>query len=527
MKKLFVLLLVAALLLPCMSGLAEADKVVEWDVLMPWSETNYALLDGDITQNEVIKEYVRRYQETYGVEVKLNFNVLSTTEVYDKFPLLVAGGEIGDMIWWNCNNSTYPGAPDTLYDDGLCVDVTDMLPEYAPKFMAMLESTPDYYQAQYYTPKGRLALFGSEFDEMNPETGEVELLTMVGPVLPTYMLEESGMTKDDINTFDDLTELLRRLKDNGVEIPLHGIFDSWMMNWYYSGFGAAQSWYLPNGGDKVEWGPLTPEWREAVEQLHAWYEEGLFNRDFTNFTYALAASGALTNQIGVLGSDIRIADIYAAQNEGKTVTALHMPRTTERYNDDIVTGCMGGAGYVIKYYATFFSVNCNDLEEAIRFVDFRYDDEISLLALFGFEGVSFEYDEQGKPVYTAAFKADPSMDAKYTAEFLSGKYMTDKYRNAMKGEIYDETVFGEWSAPGMQDCFLPENLFSRTVEEQDIYNKYYLNFMYSMFEYLYKFIQEGITDDSWNEYVQTAKSLGYEELVEVQQAAYDRLIGKN
>ena len=35
-----------------------------------------------------------------------------------------------------------------------------------------------------------------------------------------------------------------------------------------------------------------------------------------------------------------------------------------------------------------------------------------------------------------------------------------------------------------------------------------------MFEYLYKFIQEGITDDSWNEYVQTAKSLGYEELVE-------------
>ena len=34
-------------------------------------------------------------------------------------------------------------------------------------------------------------------------------------------------------------------------------------------------------------------------------------------------------------------------------------------------------------------------------------------------------------------------------------------------------------------------------------------------------------DASWAEYIETAKSMGYEQLVEVQQAAYDRLINKN
>ena len=56
MKKLLALLIVATLILSCISGLAESKKTVEWDVLIPWSETNYALLDGDITQNEIIKE---------------------------------------------------------------------------------------------------------------------------------------------------------------------------------------------------------------------------------------------------------------------------------------------------------------------------------------------------------------------------------------------------------------------------------------------------------------------------------------
>ena len=523
MKRFLILILVVALLIPMTVAFAEDDSV-EWDVLFVWSETNYAVLNGDTTQLEGLKEYIRRYKEAYGVDVKLNLNVVSTADVYTKFPLLVAGGEIGDMIWWNCDNTTYPGAPETLYDDGLCVDITDMLPEYAPKFMSIFEKVPDFYKAQYYTPKGRLALFGSPFDAMDLETGYVEQLAVTGPVVPTYMLEEAGMTKDDINTFDDLTELLRRMKENGVEIPFHGVFSSWMMDWYYGGFGTAQSWFMPNGGDEVEWGPMTPEWREAVELLHLWYSEGLLNPDFANYDFSTCVADFLQNKVGVLGMMIQIAPMYEETEGNGTITALHMPRTTERYENNILTGTMSGYGYQVKYYATFFSTNCNDLEEAIRFIDFRYDRDMSILANFGIEGISFEYDENGLPCYMEGYQNDTEKVARYNSEYLAGFYMNEKYQNNLKGEIYDETVFGEWSLPGMFDCNFPSLLISRTVEEEEIYNKYYLDFMYYMFECLYNFVINGVDDASYDEYVQNSYALGYEELKEVQQAAYDRLL---
>lgn len=527
MKKFLVALLAIAMLLPCFAGFAE-DEVVEWDVLMCWASGSYQQMDGDITKHEGIKEYIRRYKEAYGVDVKLNIEVLTTDEVYTKFPLRVAavanGGDdaLFDMIWWNCDNYTYPGAPETLYDDGLCIDVTDMLPEYAPKFMETLSVVPKWYSDKYYTPKGRLYLFGSRFDDMDMETGEVQQLTFVGPMTPTWMLEETGFTRDDINTWDDVTEYLFALKDLGVKYPVHGLFNLWMMEWYYQGFGTSQSFFMKDG--EVAWGPLTPEWREAVELLNYWYANGLFNPDFVTYGYNETITGFCINDIGFGGFDARLGPIYTGvPGNEKGVTTLHMPQTTERYLEGKSGTVLGGAGYNYKYYATFFTKNCNDLEEAIRFIDFRYDPEMALLAQFGIEGISFEYNEEGRPVRTAEYNNNPKIDAMYVAEFMSGFAMNETTQETLKGETYAESVFGEWSKPGSFDDRFPVEFINRTAEETEIYNKYYPDFSNYMFESLYDFIINGVTDEKWEAYYNTSVELGYNQLMEIQQAAYDRL----
>ena len=529
MKKFLVALLAIALLLPCFAGFAE-DEVVEWNVLMCWASGSYQQLDGDMSQHEGVKEHLRRYKEAYGVEVKLNFEILSTDEVYTKFPLRVAAAagkdakeaDQFDMIWWNCDNYTYPGAPETLYDDNFCVDVTDMLPEYAPKFMETLKKTPKWYQDQYYTPKGRLFLFGSRFDDMDLETGAVQQLTFVGPMTPTWMLEETGFEKDDINTWDDVTEYLFALKDIGVKYPFHGLFNLWMMEWFYCGFGTGQNWYLD--GDEVKWGPLTPEWREAVELLHYWYENQLFNPDFVAYGYNETIAGFCANDIGFGGFDARLGPIYSGVAGNGEVTTLHMPQTTERYLNGEISSHLGGAGYNYKYYATFFTKYCNDLEEAIRFVDFRYDEDMALLAQFGIEGISYVLDENGKPVRTEEYKNNPKIDAQYVAEFMSGFAMNETTQATLEGDTYAESVFGEWSQPGSFDDRYPIEFIKRTAEETEIYNKYYPDFSNYMFECLYDFIINGVTDESWELYYNTSVELGYNELMEIQQAAYDRFI---
>ncbi len=524
MKKFLVALLAIAMLLPCFAGFAE-DEVVEWDVLLCWASGSMEQL-GDINQHEGIKEYVRRYKEAYGVDVKLNFEVLSTNDVYTKFALRVASAadknndDLFDMIWWNVDNYVYPGAPETLYDDGLCIDVTDMLDEYAPKFMATLEKCPAWYSDQYYTPKGRLYLFGSRFDDMDLETGEVEQYTLTGPLTPTWMLEETGFSKEDINTWDDVTEYLLALKEIGVQYPFHGLFNLWMMEWYYGGFGTGQNFFLK--GDEVVWGPLTPEWREAVEQLHAWYAQGLLNQDFVAYGYNETIAGYLADDIGIGGFDARLGPIYTNAT-GKEVTALNMPQTTERYLNGQVSSNLGGTGYNYKYYATFFTRSCNDLEEAIRFIDFRYDADMALLAQFGIEGISFEYNEEGRPVRTEEYNNNPKIDAQYVAEFMSGFAMTETSRETLKEQTYQETVFGSWSQPENYADVFPAQFIKRTAEENDIYNKYYPDFSNYMFECLYDFIINGVTDEKWETYYNTSVALGYNELMEVQQAAYDRL----
>lgn len=524
MKKFLVALLAIAMLLPCFAGFAE-DEVVEWDVLLCWASGSMEQL-GDINQHEGIKEYVRRYKEAYGVDVKLNFEVLSTNDVYTKFALRVASAadknndDLFDMIWWNVDNYVYPGAPETLYDDGLCIDVTDMLDEYAPKFMATLEKCPAWYSDQYYTPKGRLYLFGSRFDDMDLETGEVEQYTLTGPLTPTWMLEETGFSKEDINTWDDVTEYLLALKEIGVQYPFHGLFNLWMMEWYYGGFGTGQNFFLK--GDEVVWGPLTPEWREAVEQLHAWYAQGLLNQDFVAYGYNETIAGYLADDIGIGGFDARLGPIYTNAT-GKEVTALNMPQTTERYLNGQVSSNLGGTGYNYKYYATFFTRSCNDLEEAIRFIDFRYDADMALLAQFGIEGISFEYNEEGRPVRTEEYNNNPKIDAQYVAEFMSGFAMTETSRETLKEQTYQETVFGSWSQPENYADVFPAQFIKRTAEENDIYNKYYPDFSNYMFECLYDFIINGVTDEKWEAYYNTSVELGYNELMEVQQAAYDRL----
>ncbi len=525
MKKFLVALLAIAMLLPCFAGFAE-DEVVEWDVLLCWASGSYEQLNGDITQHEGIKEYVRRYEEAYGVKVKLNFEILSTNDVYTKFALRVASAadknneDLFDMIWWNVDNYVYPGAPETLYDDGLCIDVTDMLDEYAPKFMATLEKCPSWYSDQYYTPKGRLYLFGSRFDDMDLETGEVEQYTLTGPLTPTWMLEETGFEKEDLNTWDDVTEYLFALKEAGVKYPFHGLFNLWMMEWYYGGFGTGQNFFLK--GDEVVWGPLTPEWREAVEQLHYWYANGLLNQDFVAYGYNETIAGYLADDIGIGGFDARLGPIYTNAT-GKEVTALNMIQTTERYMNGQVSTNLGGTGYNYKYYATFFTRSCNDIEEAIRFIDFRYDADMALLAQFGIEGISFEYNEEGRPVRTEEYNNNPKIDAQYVAEFMSGFAMTETSRETLKEQTYQDTVFGTWSQPENYADVFPAQFIKRTAEETDIYNKYYPDFSNYMFECLYDFIINGVTDESWETYYNTSVELGYNELMEIQQAAYDRL----
>ena len=50
---------------------------------------------------------------------------------------------------------------------------------------------------------------------------------------------------------------------------------------------------------------------------------------------------------------------------------------------------------------------CSDIELALRIIDYFYSDDGILLANYGVEGVSFEYDAGGEPVFTDLVTNNP------------------------------------------------------------------------------------------------------------------------
>ena len=91
--------------------------------------------------------FVQAWKEQTGVNVEVSF--------YTDFSLLVASGEYPDILvgaW----NTAYSGGIDRAIEDGVIIPINDYIEEYAPDYLAILESNPDYMKnartAQGYIP---------------------------------------------------------------------------------------------------------------------------------------------------------------------------------------------------------------------------------------------------------------------------------------------------------------------------------------------------------------------------------------
>ena len=90
--------------------------------------------------------FVQAWQEQTGVTLEVSY--------YTDFSLLVASGDYPDILSGSWN--TYSGGIDRAIEDGIIVPINDYVEEYAPDYLAALESNPDYMKnartAQGYIP---------------------------------------------------------------------------------------------------------------------------------------------------------------------------------------------------------------------------------------------------------------------------------------------------------------------------------------------------------------------------------------
>lgn len=447
----------------------------------------------------------------------------------EQFNLMVASGNLTDIIEQNWMGR--PGGPEKALEDGVIIDMTDLIDQYAPNYKKILEETPEGAR-QAATSSGRQYMMtGFYYGDA------VAAKIMIGPQYRRDWLRRLNL--EDPVTIEDWYNVLTAVKNNDAngngdpndEIPLisKGASISCAndnINVLASGFGVNMKFY--NDNDTVKFGPYEPEWKEYLQEMNKWYSEGLIDVEFATTDKTMFDAKIFGNQAGfwfcgLMGDMGRFVKYCDEDEPDWEIAALAYPvdvKTGKAYNfcaglNDIV--CSNGANITTK--------NQNPIATT-RWFDYAYTEEGHRLYNNGIEGLTYNLVD-GKVVFTDLILNNPDgLDitraiAHYCrAAGTTGAHMPDlavmnaRANHPLQREARD-VVWAKASTERTLPSLVIDPEYSQ--EQSEILNEVYTY----VDEMILKFITGAESFDNYDNYLNTLKSMEIERAIEIEQLAYD------
>ncbi len=251
-------------------------------------------------------------QKKYGPDEKslaIDFWVPPSGSAADNYSTMIGSGDLPDVI-----DASIADAPTVMYETGMIMDLTELIPEYMPNYMKYLEEHPEIAHKAYVDIDGEeKMLFIRSFEEdygynfcgveyrrdwiakygTNPETGAAFTGEFTDESDPDSWVDDvvfpSGGS-DPIYISD--WEWMFEIFDKAMEAE--GITDGYCLSIYYPGFtwngnftscfgGGSPLWYEDLDGN-VMFGADSPQFRAYLECLNTWYSKGWIDQSFNQRT---------------------------------------------------------------------------------------------------------------------------------------------------------------------------------------------------------------------------------------------------
>lgn len=497
----------------------ETDKVIEQkENTLPIVENGsleltYAGVDNwytpaSYTQNLPVWEEVEK-----RTGIKMNFDVMPADQ-YDAAmqTRIAAGSDLPDIMavppLWNGDIIKYA-------EDGVILPLSDLIAEYAPNITAMFEKYP-VIKKVLIAPDGEIYNLAEVFVEGNE----------VAP--KSIIIRKDWLDKLNLEvpeTIDDWYNVLKAFKEqdpngNGIddEIPLT-INDGNAYTYFASGFGlvAGVGEFYADEGGKVHSLYQAEEYKDFLEFLNKLYKEGLMDPQYdTNNDEAKVDAMVSKQLIGASPHFLGIDERWSSLSGGKYIM-VKPPKGPEGEEPELIKRNPTGMQFAI-------SKDCKDTVAAIRWIDYIWaSDEGQILSHFGIEGKSFEYNEEGRPVFTEwttnnpegldmmsavrSLGAFPSLFDVQTKEFMS-QLMTKESLDACEPLI-----------PCMVEPF-PSVL--ATAEESDQLLMLQADMGTYTDEMIQKFVMGTEPLEKYDDFLAQLEGMGLSEVLAIKQAQYDR-----
>jgi len=481
------------------------DEKVTFSCLACIDEELLNISDFDLNNTPFFKELENR------TNVHIDWIITTGKNYFAQYDLLLASGNAPDLIFHFYNSNFINYNLDVDIENGNCLDLTDLIPIYAPNYYGLITSSDKSVKKTVFTNSGRMAGIYSIFKEKQG--------AYVGLQIRKDWLDELNL--EIPVTYDDLEAVLTAFKERkGAAAPL-ALPTYTIDNSLSAGFGVTNSFFQING--TVYYGPYEENWRDYLSLLQSWYKKGLIDPNFaTGGTYysdpVLITSGA--SGVWCSMNTLISSSFLPAMEENAKIIAIPSPKK----NADDRNHIRVPDQYVGSYYT--ISANCREPEIALKWMDYLYSESGSLFANYGIEGLTFEFSEDEIPRYTNYILDNPDgLSANEAMEYYTmppnfpGLLVDWKRELQILPEndrkTYDiwETADTEYLLPAGISLTSKENIELNNIME-DIEN--YMN------EMTLRFIMGTESLDKYDIYIAELRNKNIERAIEIYQQAYDR-----
>ena len=482
--------------------------------LTVWQPFSNTIID-TMEENPVID----LIKEKTGVSLK--FIHPAQGEEKTALQLMLASDDLPDIIRLDAGlngNLSYPGGGEKGVQDGVILQLNDLIDKYAPNYQA-IRARGGAYQKDTIADDGTMWAMYTVSNDANEAPWN-------GICYRKDWADELGI--DAPVTLDDWHDMLTAFKekkgaDCALMIPNRGITAN---NEFLSAFNVGRDFYQVEG--TVKYGYIEDGMRSYAELMHQWYTEGLIdqsfatNPDFTGDGFVIPPAYFADGRVGAgntswAGSGDGFYSLYRATDDPNVNFAAVIP-PVQKEGDETHFRCTTTP----ISFPWVVTTACKTPEIAVKFLDWCYSEEGELVLNYG-NPANYTVKDGDKPHFNDDFLFNdtydfPTMLSAYTWENGPGvRDYARAYQNVPSNLLDSCDVWANCKA----DYVMPSGV-ELTEEEGDENSVIMADINTYVEDSLPKCITGDLSMDQWDDFVAQIKAMNIDRAIELHQQALDR-----
>jgi len=455
-------------------------------------------------------EFAKELEKKTGVKVE--YMHPAAGQETSSLNLMIASDELPDMV--EANWLGHGGGAASSIEEGIILPLNDLIDQHAPNLKKFLQENPEI-DKMVKTDDGTYYAFPFI-------RNDERLLISQGTLIRNDWLEELGLEMPE--TIDELEAVLVAFKEKkGATAPLS--YRANKRNQFLGNFSTSSSFYLSEG--KVVYGPLTENYKFAVETLKRWYDMGLLDPNFVSVDDATLTSNVLNGKTGVTantgGGGL---GTWLDSMKGSDWSMTGMPFTKISADKEVeyfpVDNAYPGYGSVA------ITTACKNPALAVRFLDYAYSEEGNILFNFGTENVSFEKTDDGYVFTDLIFNNPDGLTmaqamANYFKSSTDGPFIQSvDYINQFYYRPQQQQALDAWTTnmSAVRENNLPPT--SLTEDEASEYAEIMAEINKYESKMFTAFIMGTSSMDDYDDYLKNIEKMGIDRAIEIKEASLAR-----